>query len=295
MPINPDDIDYCEFGVALLVSGDTHFQVPVTLSVKRLLGEMLKTTLNNLGDSLHWEQFDCAERYPSTACLKYPTNDAVVINLKNLYTVQNIPSAADALQDPSKIDYYFARFRDKQGNECTAVHKASTFKSAVGKRFMHIINGQLTAVENDLFRLDSDFDFIIFPDQIAIYRPIQFERIADFDNELINIAPAHIQTLTAAITDLDFTFATAFVPKSARIRRLLAAITTRSDLSSISADKFSNACKENGISLVQHNGKWTPEPKHEMAFLEMLDRRRYNDPLIDQNPDAYRADARKKV
>jgi hypothetical protein len=281
--------------VTLLKNEDAHFQVPVTPNVKTALKQMLQATLNGLGDSAQWENFDCAEQHPQTASLKYAVDDPAMIKLKNLYTAQNLEVSADALSDASKIDYYSARFRDTNNNECVGVRKASYFKGTVQKSFLFLIGGQLTLAENSLFQLDPDFDFLIFSDQIVIYRPTQFERIAELEEELIKVAPAHIQTIAAAAPQLDFSFAVELVKKSPRARKLVAALKSRSDLSNISADQLGKACQTNGICVVLKDGKWTPEPKHEVNFLEMLDRRRYNDPLIEHQPAAYRAAARKKV
>ena len=295
MPIDPNAVVYCEFGVALLAASDTHYHVPITPGVKAALLDMLKVTLNALGNSTDWEPFDCADQHASTACLQCSTNDPIAVKLKNLYMAQNVSTAAAALDNPSNIDYYFARFRDNYGNECVAVHKASVFKAAIGKNFMVWLVDQLTIVEKDLFRLDTDFDFLVFSDQIAIYRPIQFERIADLESELIKIAPSHIQTVAATVTDLDFGFANELVKTSSRARKLFASLKARNDLSGLSSDRIMHTCQANGIDIIQKDGKWTPAPKHELAFLEMLDRRRYNDPLVEVQPSAYRAAARKKV
>ena len=284
-----------EFGVALLKTEESHYHVPVAPKVTDALKQMLQATLDNLGDPGEWADFDCAEQYSTTEHLKYPLDAPLSSTIKNIFTAQNLPIAADALNNPKQLDYYFARFHDSSNAECIGVRKATYFKGPVGKTFMHWLDGQLTIVEGDLFRLDTDFDFLIFSDHIAIYRPSQFERIAKLEGELAKITPHHIQAVSTAAPQLDFEFANTMSSNSSHMRRLFAALKSRSDIANISSEKFEKACKANGIALIQKNGKWAPEPKHELAFLEMLDRRRYNDPLIDDDPDPYRAVARKKV
>ena len=293
--IDYNSITNTEFGVALLKAEESHYHVPVAPKVTDALKQMLQATLDNLGDPGEWADFDCAEQYSPTERLKYPLDTPLSSRINCLFTAQNFPTAADALNNPTQIDYYFAHFRDSSNAECIGVRKATYFKGPVGKTFMHWLDGQLTIVEGNLFRLDTDFDFLIFSDHIAIYRPTQFERIAELEDELAKITPHHVQAVSTAAPQLDFEFANTVSPIPSRMRRLFAALKSRSDIANISSEKFEKACKANGIALIQKNGKWAPGPKHEIAFLEMLDRRRYNDPLIDDDPDPYRAVARKKV
>lgn len=283
------------FGVALLKGETTHFQVPVTPSVKDILKQMLQTTLINLGNSREWTDYDCADQYPSTGHLKYDLSDPVVVKLQNLFTAQNVTPSADALSKPSNIDYYFAKFRDAAGIECMGIRKAAQFKGPVGKSLMTWIDGQLTMVQGDIFRLDTDFDFLVFPDQVAIYRPHSFERIADLEAKLAEATPTHIEAIAVALPFLDLGFVATTAGKSIRARRLVAAIRARSDIAGISVERLKSECQKNGISVVETEGKWHPELDHEIGFLEMLDRRRYYDPLIEEDPDPYRAASRSKM
>lgn len=295
MLIDTTSVVHTEFAVALLQKEDAYFQVPVSPSVQEVLRQMLQATLGNLGDPSNWETFDCAEQYPTTAALRYAIDDPLLSKVKDLFNAQNLPVSADALSNPARINYYFVHFRDALNNMCVGVRKASQFKGSVGKSLMYLLDGQLTMVDNNIFRLDPDFDFLVFSDHVAIYRPTQFERIADLEDELIKVAPAHINAISVALPGMDFGFAEQFTQRSARARKLIAAIKSRTDITTISVERFTSACHANKISITQKNGKWTPDPSHEVAFLEMLDRRRYHDPLVDQAPENYRAAARNKV
>lgn len=295
MLIDTTSVVHTEFSVALLQKEDAYFQVPVSSSVQAVLAQMLQTTLKNLGDPNDWMVFDCAEQYPTTAPLKVALDDPMLSKVRDLLNAQNLPVSADALSNPARINYYFARFRDAADSVCVGVRRASQFKGSVGKSMLYILDGQLTMVGSNVFRLDPEFDFLVFSDHVAIYRPAQFERIADLEDEMSKVAPANIKAISIALPEMDFGFAEQLTQKSIRARRLVAAVKSRTDIANISAERFALACQANNIGITKKNGKWTPEPNHEVAFLEMLDRRRYHDPLIEQTPENYRAVARNKV
>ena len=74
--------------------------------------------------------------------------------------------------------------------------------------------------------------------------------------------------------------------------RLVAAIKSRADLTSISKKHLSSECKKSGIKVTQKDGKLLPAEGSEMAFLNMLDRRRYTVTLISKTPETYEAPSR---
>jgi hypothetical protein len=54
-------------------------------------------------------------------------------------------------------------------------------------------------------------------------------------------------------------------------------------------------CKETGVEVAEAKGKVTVAAGHEMAFLDVLDRRRYEVNLVKEKPERYRAASRKKL
>ena len=295
VPFNTQAITQTQFAVALSRGEELLYDVPVALEVKEELAKMLQETLTNLGDCNSWLQYECAEQYPTTTSLTIPINDPLTVKIKQLYESENISTAADALSKPSLVSFYLARFTDVDNNECMAVRRASYFRSSIGKSFLYWLENQLRVVEGELFRLDVDFDFIIFENQVAIYRPTNFEYVADFESEVVKLIPSFIQAIAVAVPFLDLDFAVATAEKSSRARKLLAGIKSRTDLSKISLEKFKAACLANGIAVTENNGKLSADANHEVALLELIDRRRYNDPLVDDEPDAYRASARSRM
>jgi len=292
----PKTIKLVEFGVALKIKNDeSRFLVPVASQVQTVLQSMLSDTLAKMGDPNAWEQHDCAEQYPPHESLTISLEDPLALKIKKIYTEKNLSANPNALNNPSQVDYYFAKFKDTADRKYVGVRRANLFKGPVGKSLMHFASGVLTMLASDTFRLDTEFDFIIFPELIAIHTPKQFEAIADYGEELIRISPQHIAEIAKVVPFVDFDFATKKYESSARMRHLLAAVKSRADVSTITQSMLKKACESQGIELVKIGKKIGPARSQEVDFLELLDRRRYNDPLIETDPSAYRAGARKLI
>lgn len=296
IPFDQSSVIRTEFFVAFPGDQDALYNVPVMPRVTAELQKMLRKTLENLGSADNWNAFECSEQYKSIEQLTIDITDPIASKVAQLYSATNLPSAANALADnPSGIDYYFAKFWDNQGKYCVAVRKASQFKSALNKPLMYVVNGQLDIIQDKIFRLNDDFDFIIFEDRIAIYRPTQFERIAEVDTAFQEMIPSLIQSVSSRATNIDFTFADDLTKKSSKARRLIAAISKRDDIIGLDHQLFGKSCQNCKIPVTENNGKWMPNSGYELDLLEMLDRRRFADPLVEDQPENYRAAARTKL
>lgn len=54
-------------------------------------------------------------------------------------------------------------------------------------------------------------------------------------------------------------------------------------------------CKNTGVDVSESGGKVRISNGHEMGFLEVLDRRRYQVELVKEKPERFRASSRKAV
>jgi len=86
-----------------------------------------------------------------------------------------------------------------------------------------------------------------------------------------------------------------FVAGHKRAARIVAALRARDDLASTSATNFRRECVRSGVSVQMIDGRLCPEDGHELAFLQMLDRRRYAISLISGVWEQYEASSRKGV
>ena len=90
-----------------------------------------------------------------------------------------IPGARFLLKQPGRVFSYFARFTDNNGERLTAMRRSMEFKGVLRHRhrLVRIVNDTLRMAQDDIFRLDTEFDLLIASDEVRILRPAGFETI----------------------------------------------------------------------------------------------------------------------
>jgi len=295
MPFNVDQITETEFAVALRGGDAPCYLVPVAPEVRTMLQEMLTETIGEMESIGGLEDIDYGEEYGNRVSLQCPIDDPTVAHVVELFNAQNMPLAAAALDDPSCIDFYFARFTDQAGGRCLAVKTPSQFKATIGKKLIRILDDTLVVVEDKIFKLDNRFDFIVFDDRVAILNPKQFMRVAEVEQILADMAPQHVNEIAQAMDIVDFEPILEYVQRRKRAQKLVSSIRKRPTLGQITLPMLQEVCNRNNIPMTEQNGKLVPENGHEMDFLELLDGRRYPYPLEEEDPELLRALRRKKV
>lgn len=296
-----DDISSVEFGVCIDTDeGTEHKLVPINNNVKQALKDMLSSTVTQLsgeGSLSDINVYEPSEKYASKELVRTPLTDEMNSSLKGIYDATNIPTDPTSLANPEIIVYYFAIFHDNQGNKLLAIKRALQFRGIVkaGNIILRMIDETLDIVEDNVFKLDKDFDYFICDDAIYILRPSAFEYTADIELYVLQKASDNALDLATTISFLDCENLSKYVKGHKRAARLLASVRTRSDLDKTSPKKLKKACKDNDIELVTKNGKIAPAPGHEMGFLQMLDRRRYTLSLTDDGNELYEATGRRKA
>lgn len=291
---NFQHIQSVEFGVCLDTDdGESYRLVPCVAEVQQALKEMLEETRGNLfnGDEdLH--VFSPAEKYAAHERLRIDLTSDLVGKHREVFEANNLPTDSNALSKDEEIVSYFAIFRDRQKRKLMAFRRAAQFKGVLRKRLIHFSDDALRIVPDNVFKLDTDFDFLVYGSQIFIWRPSGFVFTADMDEYIAASAMENVKRIQKTITCVDFSHLREFVSKHKRAMRLIAAIKSRSDLAAIVPKLLSAECKEAGISLRKKNGKLFPGDGHELAFLMLLDRRRYTLTLIEGQPEIYEAASR---
>ena len=77
--------------------------------------------------------------------------------------------------------------------------------------------------------------------------------------------------------------------------RYLASIRAQGEAKSIDKALLKRVCTQTGVEVAESNGKVSITAGHEMGFLEVLDRRRYEVSLIKEKPERYRAASRRQI
>lgn len=80
-----------------------------------------------------------------------------------------------------------------------------------------------------------------------------------------------------------------------RAARYLASIRSQEETKSIDKTLLKKACKATGVHVAESKGKITITIGHEMGFLEVLDRRRYQMILVPNKTEKYRAASRQLI
>jgi Kiwa KwaB-like protein len=287
-------IQSVEFGVCLDTDeGESYRLVPCVTEVQEALKEMLDVTRGTVfaaGEDI--QEFSPAEKYAANERLRIDLMSDFVGKHREVFEAANLPTDTNALSETGAIVSYFAIFRDSRRRKLMAFRRAGQFKGVLKKRLIRFSDDALRIVPDNVFKLDTDFDFLIFDGKIFIWRPNGFVFAADMDQHIAACAMENVSHIEKTITCVDFAGLRHFVSTHKRAMRLVAAIKSRNDLTAIAPKRLRAECKECGIPLVQKAGQLFPEPGSELPFLMLLDRRRYTVTLIDGQPETYEAASR---
>jgi hypothetical protein len=294
MPFDFAHITSTNFGVCLDTdAGESYRLVPADVDVQAALREMLETTRAALTkEGTQIDEFSPAEKYGSNERLRVALNSDLVAKHRAIFAAENLPTDTHGLENPGALVSYFAVFHDNNQQKLMAFRRAAQFKGVVKKHLVTFVNDSLRLVPDSLFKLDADFDFLIFDDQILIWRPSGFLFTADMDEHVAACAAANVDHISQNVSCVDFTGLRAFVSTHKMGMRLVAAIKGRNDLLAITRTRLRSECKAAGVKVVLKDGKLLPAEGNEMSFLMLLDRRRYTVTLIPNTPETYEAPSR---
>lgn len=294
MPFDFAHITSISFGVCLdTEEGESYRLVPADGDVQTALKEMMEATraaLMKEGTAL--QEFSPAEKYGAQERLRVGLDSDLVAKHRAIFETANLPTDTHGLANPKALVSYFAIFHDQHGQKLMAFRRAAQFKGVIKKHLVAFVNDSLRLMPDSLFKLDTDFDFLIFDQQILIWRPSGFLFTADMDEHVAACAMVNVDSISESVACVDFTALRDFVANHKMGMRLVAAIKGRNDLTAITLKCLKSECKVGGVKVVLKQGKLLPAEGSEMAFLMLLDRRRYTVTLIPNSPETYEAPSR---
>jgi Domain of unknown function (DUF4868) len=291
-------IQSVEFGVCYDTSqGEKYWLIPVDGGVQEALKDILTHTIRALNPTEPMEAFEPAQKYSATERLVASIEELEMDKLAQMFEAENIETNAEAVKETQGMVFYFSIFRDDNGKKIIAVHRASQFKGIVKarNRLISLIDDTLKLVPDDVFKLDQDFDYVILEKEVWILHPTGFEFTAGIEDSIAKKLAKNITEVAKSVTCVDFSKFRDFIVDHKRASRLIAGLRARADIHLTSPKKLKRGCKTNGIQVVETEGKIYPKPGFEMAFLELLDRRRYQIVLIDGEEELYVAPNRRGV
>ncbi len=276
--------------------GQVFVAVPVDADVQGALGEMVQATWDAMqNDEDGAAKYEPSEKHGSTEYLYLPLTDAMASSVRELHEATNLNIEAGALDEPADVFCYFARLTDKKKRRLTALRRASQFKGVLKKRLIRFVSDSLKLIEDSVFKLDSDFDLLIDSANVHILRPSGFEFAGKLQQAILEAVPKNIEAIRKDLAFLEFDGIEAYAGKHPRAARYLASICGQEETKNIDKALLKKLCKETGVEVAEANGKVTVAAGHEMGFLEVLDRRRYEVNLVKEKPERYRAASRKKL
>jgi hypothetical protein len=293
-----DQIQSVEFCVNVRTNSSIRasYLVPIDRSVQDALKQVLDATLVAIEpEDGRWDPYELSEKHAFKESLRANLTARAMASIRALHEEEGWAINAGALTDPKKIIYYFGVFRDNRRRRLTAVRQATQFKGAFKGRFLSVIDNTLRMIQDRVFKLDDQFDFLITAQHIYILHPAGFERIAEIEKFAAAKAQQMTLGLGTKVKFIDFTELANYVAKHKRGARLVAALNERSDLHMIHKALLVKSAKETGIELEHTGGKLVPLKGSEIGLLEMLDDRRYTTALRPGPKPAFVASSRRRI
>lgn len=292
-----DKIRTIQFGVGRDDGGEHAFhKVVVDESVQSALGEMAKSTwaaMLKLTD--HPVQYEASEKHAGTEHVTLPLSDDLAIRMRDLHQAENISIDQDALRDTDAIFCYFAKFTDEDENELTALRRASQFKGMLKSRLIQWVTDAMKLVEDNIFKLDTDFDLLIDNETIHILRPSGFEFAGKLQDAILGAVPANVAALQDELTFVQFDSVREYASTHPRAARYLASIRSQQEVARIDRQHLIDACAATGVEINTEGEQIVVGEREIMGFLEVLDRRRYEVKLVPDEPEQYRAPSRTRL
>ena len=272
--------------------------VPVDVGVVERLEEMVRSTWNELHEvSDVPNEYEPSNDMAGKRHISVPMDDDVVALFRDVNEADQFDPGGGVLVDqPRRVFCYFARFTDENGDRLTGMRKSTDFKGVLRhrNRLVRMINDTLRMTEDDIFRLDTDFDLLIASDEVRVLRPANFETIGQLQQVIREAVPQNTQALQGSLEFVEFDSIQEFAMGSVGAARLLASIRSK-NVEGITMDSLHRACMDNGVGVKFDEGRLTVEEDSVLGFLKTLDRRRFSTELIPGEREIYDASNRRRV
>ena len=276
--------------------GQTFVAVPVDAGVQTALREMVQATWEAMQrDEDGPAKYEPSEKHGSTEYLTLPLSDDMASSVRALQDAVNLDIETAALDEPTNVFCYFARLTDKKKRRLTALRRATQFKGVLKQRLIRLVSDSLKLIDDRVFKLDSDFDFLVDSDNVHILRPSGFEFAGKLQQAILEAVTENIKAIRKDLVFVEFEGIEQFASEHPRAARYLASIRGQEETKRIDKALLQSLCKHTGVEVNVMKGKVKVAAGHEMGFLEVLDRRRYEVSLVREQPERYRAASRRKL
>jgi len=296
-----EDFQLINFGICFRIGDEIVFhRIPIDDSVRKVLVDMrnqFSKTYDEINSEV--EEFSPAEKYASVEKLRANLNQPYLSSLNNLFHRNNAqPNNIELGQYLAEIEFYYAEFIHNNGAKTIGVKRPNQFKALLQKKLVRIIDDTLKAFDDNVFKLDNDFDILIHDSFVEVLHPAGFIFISNLEDEILIGVNTAVTEIGNSIRFLNFQNIAAYVTntKAKRAAKLLASIKSRNDLHLTDQNKLQEKCSHLGIPLLDDgNGIFTTTDDMIIDLLEVLDRRAYDyDITVNAEIEIYLASSRKK-
>lgn len=293
------NVSVTEFGVGRDDgTGEGFVAVPVGVDVQAALHEIVHATWGAMqAEGNAAARYEPSEKHSSLEYLYLPVADDLSAPLRELHQAVNLPIDVEVLSEPSEVFCYFARLTDKKQRHLTALRRATQFKGILKSRnrLVRMRNDTLRILGDTVFKLDSDFDLLIDDSTVHILRPSGFEFVGKLQQAILHAVPENIAAIRKDLKFVEFDGIEGYAATHPRAARYLASIRGQEETRNIDKSLLKRLCKQTGVDVKESKRKLSVAVGHEMGFLEVLDRRRYEVSLVPERPERYRAASRSKL
>jgi len=279
-------------------NGQSFVAVPVDADVQAALREMVQATWDAMEKDEHGPaKYEPSEKHGGMEYLYIPLKDDLASAVRDLYEAATLDIDASALADPSDVFCYFARLTDTKTRRVTALRRATQFKGILKSkgRLVRMLDDSLQIVEDAVFKLDTDFDLLVDVANVHILRPSGFEFAGKLQEAVLAAVPHNVTAIQKDLPFVEFASIEEYAGKHPRAARYLASIRGQQEMKNIDKTALRKLCKATGVEVQFSNGKLAVVAGHELDFLEVLDRRRYQVELVKGSPERFRAGSRQRI
>lgn len=296
MNFDLDDVRTKGFGVGRSVGDDTFFYtVAVDNHVQDALLRMASKTWEQMWDFGEAKAYSPAEKHGSKEYLVVRADDPFELALRQLHDTPHLTFDTSLLRDPQGATSYFARFTDGKGRQLTAIRRASYFKGVLKKKLLKWYNDDtLKIVDDDVFKLDDDFDVLVDSECSHILRPRAFEALCRLEEAVRRAVPDNVREIASKLPFVDLDSIKSYAMSHSRAARCIASIRSQ-NLTQMDRQALLNLCSNTGVGVSSEDGLIAVRAGSEIAFLEVLDRRRYQVELVPDQPERFRASSRSQI
>lgn len=299
MRINFDfeQIDVTEFGVGRdFGNGDEpdFTFVPVDVGVQNALCAMAQLTWRFMQDAGDPQLYEPSDKHGSVEYLYLPLDNEMATSLRDLHQAVNLPIYGGVMNYPKDMFCYFARLTDKHQNKLTGLHRASYFKGILKQKghLIRFLDDTMQIVEDNIFKLDNDFDLLIDDTAVHILRPSGFEFAGKLQQAILDAVKENVVAITSELPFVKFDGIEVYASSRPRAARYLASIRGQGKMKDIDKSALKKLCKRTGVEISESKGSMIIAEGNEMAFLQVLDRRRYHLELVEGMPEKFVAASR---